>query len=352
MGRWAIWRSMTDFAALLLEWYDENARQLPWRVSPQDRARGVRPDPYHVWLSEIMLQQTTIPHGIPYFQKFLKLWPDIGSLANAERDDILREWAGLGYYARARNLHACAKQIAGLGGFPETAAELIRLPGIGPYTAGAIAAIAFDQREAAMDGNVERVLSRLLAWKQPVKEVKTALREKAQSLVPARRSGDFAQAFMDLGATICTPRNPDCPACPLRGSCKAYAMGITSELPVRLPKKPKPERYGKVFIIHDGEAVRLERRPEKGLLAGMKGLPGSDWIPIEIGSAPVLPFEDGYIGRVEHIFTHFRLWLDVFERHEKTRLKGESCQMDNVLNAGLPSVFAKAVSIWLESRSE
>ncbi len=339
---------MTDFAHRLLAWYDQNARELPWRVSPSDRARGVRPDPYRVWLSEIMLQQTTIPHGMRYFLRFVELWPTVDALASADRDDIMHEWAGLGYYSRARNLHACAEQVVERGGFPDTAKALQKLPGIGPYTAGAIASIAFDEPVAAVDGNVERVLSRFLAREEPLPQIKSDLKNEASKRVPEQRAGDFAQAFMDLGATVCTPRRPDCPSCPLKADCRAFALGKVEQFPVKPPKKAKPMRHGWAYIIHDGKAFGVERRPEKGLLAGMTGLPTTDWrvVDDEPSGPDLIDVEGRYIGRVEHVFTHFRLFLDVVEIQRDDVPGDLKIDIGQSTNSGLPSVFAKAIALW------
>ena len=228
---------LNDLPDALLDWYDHHARVLPWRLGPVERGNGARPDPYHVWLSEIMLQQTTIPHGTPYFLKFLKLWPRVEALAGARDEDVMREWAGLGYYARARNLLKCAREVTVRGGFPETAVELRKLPGIGPYTAGAIAAIAFGQREAAVDGNVDRVFARLLALKAEWKTAKQELAGVVAGLVPEDRPGEFAEALMDLGATVCTPKSPNCLICPLKDLCRRGPKGRRSVIRSNPPRQ-------------------------------------------------------------------------------------------------------------------
>lgn len=339
---------MSEFAQTLLDWYDENARELPWRVGPEARMAGVRPDPYRVWLSEIMLQQTTIPHGIRYFLKFTEIWPNVEALAAANRDDIMREWAGLGYYTRARNLHACAKQVAELGGFPEDAKSLQALPGIGPYTAGAIAAIAFDQSVSAVDGNVERVLTRFLRIETPLPAAKAEVKAAVDARLPEIRAGDFAQAMMDLGATVCTPRNPACPACPLATDCASCEAADVERFPVKVKKQKQPLRYGRVYLIHDGKRLKTERRPDKGLLAGMTGLPTTEWKKVSI--APDIPecgsSEGKYLGRVEHVFTHFRLYLDVYERIARDIPSDNSLNLSARDNHGLPSVFAKALALF------
>ena len=302
----------------LLAWYDASRRDLPWRAPP-----GTLPDPYHVWLSEIMLQQTTVKAVAPYYAKFLRQWPTIEALAAAERDDVLKAWAGLGYYARARNLHACAQHVARHydGQFPDTEEELLSLPGVGPYTAAAIAAIAFGRKAAVVDGNVERVLARFCAVRTPLPEAKTELRAIAAQIAPAGRPGDFAQAMMDLGATVCAPRSPSCMLCPIHKQCAARAKGIQAELPYRSAKRQKPTRRGTAFYATRGDgAVLLRRRAEKGLLGGMVEVPGTPWVEDERrdGDADALshaPVRGAWVrvpGRVEHTFTHFHLELAVF----------------------------------------
>jgi len=300
-------------ASQLLDWYDAHARVLPWRAKP-----GVAADPYRVWLSEIMLQQTTVQAVKAYFEKFVALWPKVEALAGAPLDDVLKAWAGLGYYARARNLHHCAREVVSRFGarFPETEAELRTLPGIGPYTAGAIAAIAFGGRHAAVDGNVERVISRLYAIETPLPDSKPEIREKAQALVPEQRAGDFAQAMMDLGATICTPRDPNCLICPWAEHCAGRISGLAPSLPRKKPKKKVPTRRGTAFWIERADgAVLLRRRPEKGLLGGMMEVPSTQW-----GEAPASPEAEAPLaarwrvlpGTVAHTFTHFHLELTVW----------------------------------------
>ena len=285
---------------------------MPWRVSPQDRARGVMPDPYRVWLSEVMLQQTTVAAVRAYFQRFTVRWPTVSALAAAPDAEVMAEWAGLGYYARARNLLACAREVANnhMGVFPQTLAGLRALPGVGPYTAAAISSIAFDHAETVVDGNVERVMSRLFAVQTPLPQAKAELTALAASLTPAVRAGDYAQAVMDLGATICTPRNPLCALCPLSKPCKAAAMGIQATLPRKLAKPVKPTRTGTVWAAfqRDGR-VLVEDRPAKGLLGGMIGLPGTEWDGCEYG--PPLALDWISVGEIKHTFTHFHLILRV-----------------------------------------
>ena len=293
----------------LLDWYDRHRRRLPWRAPP-----GQTPDPYRVWLSEIMLQQTTVATVGPYFEAFLARWPTVAALAATPLEEVLHAWQGLGYYARARNLHRCAQRVAGaLGGrFPDTEVGLRALPGIGAYTAGAIAAIAFDKPAAAIDGNVKRVVARLHAG--PFDE------SRARALVPARRPGDFAQALMDLGATVCTPRSPGCGQCPWTRFCRARAAGNPEAYPPKPDKKPKPTRRGVAFWLvrkTDG-AVLLERRPPKGLLGGMTGFPTTDWreAPWSVAearrAAPCPATWQILDETVRHTFTHFHLELAVW----------------------------------------
>jgi A/G-specific adenine glycosylase len=300
-------------SAAVLAWYDRHARDLPWRVSPADRARGVRPDPYRVWLSEIMLQQTTVAAVREYFLRFTAFWPTVHDLAAAPLDSVLREWAGLGYYARARNLHACAEAVVAryAGVFPATSAELLTLPGVGPYTAAAIAAISADQPIAVVDGNVDRVLSRYLAIPVPVREAKDLVRGTVQAAVPAR-AGDFAQAMMDLGATICAPRAASCLVCPLQPGCAGTRRDPLA-YPVKAKKPDRPTRFGHAFVIRDGAGdVYLRSRPPTGLLAKMTEVPVSEWTGTR--SEPPFPATAGWThhGQIIHVFTHFRLELEVW----------------------------------------
>ncbi len=292
-------------APRLLDWYDRHARRLPWRVAPG----GTSPDPYRVWLSEVMLQQTTVAAVTAYFNRFVALWPTVQDLAAAPDDQVMAEWAGLGYYARARNLLACARAVAAQGGFPRTRAALQALPGIGPYTSAAIAAIAFDAPETVVDGNVERVVARLHAVEAPLPGAKPQLTRLAAALTPPQRPGDYAQAMMDLGATICTPRRPNCATCPLIDACDAQARGIADQLPRKTPKPPKPQRQGTVWVARTGDALVLEQRPPKGLLGGTLAFPSTGWDGRDLpppGPAPWRP-----IGEVRHVFSHFNLTLSV-----------------------------------------
>jgi A/G-specific adenine glycosylase len=299
----------------LLAWYDRDRRALPWRYGPGEKA-----DPYKVWLSEIMLQQTTVKAVAPYFQAFVKRWPTVRALAKASLDDVLAAWAGLGYYSRARNLHACAQAVVAehRGRFPTSEAGLRDLPGIGAYTAAAIAAIAFGRRAVVVDGNVERVVARLEAISTEMPKAKPELRETAALLTPEARAGDYAQAMMDLGATVCTPRRPSCLVCPIAADCKAHRLGIEEELPRRARKAERPVRRCVAFVaLREDGAVLLRRRPEAGLLGGMMEVPSSAWeggrvdVTAALANAPLRAEWWAVPGDVVHVFTHFRLEVQV-----------------------------------------
>ncbi|KUF10992.1 A/G-specific adenine glycosylase [Pseudoponticoccus marisrubri] len=335
----------------LLDWYDRHARDLPWRVGPAARARGVAPDPYRVWLSEIMLQQTTVAAVRDYFHAFTTRWPTVEALAAAEDGDVMAAWAGLGYYARARNLLKCARVVSEDHGgrFPRDHATLLRLPGIGPYTAAAIAAIAFDDPQTVVDGNVERVMARVFDEHTPLPAAKPILTEHAARLTPEARPGDYAQAVMDLGATICTPRRPACGLCPWRTACAAWAAGTMAELPKKAPKARKPVRLGIAYLARrvDG-AWLLERRPDKGLLGGMLGWPGSDWGAAPEEAPPIRAEWKTLSEEARHTFTHFHLRLTV-----KTALvpmdrqpgRGEFIEPPDFRPADLPTVMRKAFDL-------
>ncbi|MFN3584097.1 A/G-specific adenine glycosylase [Phenylobacterium sp.] len=332
--------------ARLLAWYDENARDLPWRVGPAARAAGLRADPYRVWLSEVMLQQTTVPHAAPYFLKFTARWPTVTDLASAADEDVMAAWAGLGYYARARNLLACARAVANEHGgvFPDTEEGLRSLPGLGPYTAAAVAAIAFDRAANVVDGNVERVMARLFAVEQPLPDAKPELKRLAAALVADDRPGDWAQALMDLGATVCRPKAPLCDRCPVSAHCAAQAAGAPETYPRKIAKAARPHRRGVAYILTRGEAVALVRRPPKGLLGGMLALPTSDWRPEPWSDAEALaaaPAQAPWrsVGEVEHVFTHFSLTLRLLRAEGDAEGVIWSPRRD--LDA-LPSVFLKA----------
>lgn len=300
-------------ATALLAWYDRHRRILPWRA-----VEGAKPDPYAVWLSEVMLQQTTVTAVKGFYARFLAMWPDVASLAAAPREAVLREWAGLGYYARARNLHDCAAAVMERHGgrFPETEAALRGLPGIGDYTAAAVAAIAFGEPATVVDGNVERVMARLAAIETPLPAARPEIRRLTATLVPAGRPGDFAQAMMDLGATVCTPKSPACAICPLTAGCAARAAGTQLRYPRKLPKKAVPRRFGAMAVVErDDGAVLVRTRPSKGLLGGMTEFFGSAWGSEAAAAAPLAAAGGAVLapaGRVEHVFTHFALSLDVY----------------------------------------
>ncbi|GLO72029.1 A/G-specific adenine glycosylase [Phaeobacter inhibens] len=343
-------------SSILLEWYDQHARSLPWRISPADRAGGVWPDPYRIWLSEVMLQQTTVAAVKDYFHRFTSRWPTVTDLADALDADVMAEWAGLGYYARARNLLKCARVVAlDYGGiFPNTYDGLIALPGIGPYTAAAISAIAFDRQATVLDGNVERVMARLYDIHVPLPTSKPQLKEKAAALTPAERPGDHAQAVMDLGATICTPRNPACGICPWRTPCAARTAGTATELPKKTPKKPKPTRIGIVYLARSAAGDwLLEQRPNKGLLGGMLGWPGSDWTDSPDSPTPAPPFEADWQllnAEVRHTFTHFHLILRVMLAELPADFAAEENQRviarHDFKPTDLPTVMRKAFDLW------
>ncbi|MCR8550095.1 A/G-specific adenine glycosylase [Salipiger sp. P9] len=335
----------------LLDWYDRHARDLPWRVGPRAGAAGLRPDPYRVWLSEIMLQQTTVPAVKPYFETFTARWPRVEDLAAAADADVMAAWAGLGYYARARNLLKCARVVAEeFGGrFPGSYEALLTLPGVGPYTAGAIAAIAFDLPAIVVDGNVERVMARLHDEHMPLPQAKSVLTELAAALTPVERPGDYAQAVMDLGATICTPRNPACGLCPWRRACAAWEAGTAAELPKKAPKKRKPTRLGIAYLARrvDG-AWLLERRPDKGLLGGMLGWPGSDWGEAPQEDPPIRAEWKTLAGEARHTFTHFHLRLTVktaLVPMDRPPIRGDFVALSEFRPADLPTVMRKAYDL-------
>jgi A/G-specific adenine glycosylase len=333
----------------ILAWYDENARALPWRTSPADRERGRRPDPYRVWLSEIMLQQTTVPHATPYFLDFTRRWPTVADLAAAPEADVMAAWAGLGYYARARNLVACARQVATrLGGvFPDTEAGLRELPGVGPYTAAAIAAIAFDRPANVVDGNVERVMSRLFAVATPLPAAKPELNRLADTLVADDRPGDWAQALMDLGATICTPTSPLCERCPAADACRGRATGTPARYPLKAMKAERPRRYGAAYVLTAGPRVALVRRPPRGLLGGMLALPtsgwrGHAWSDAEAIAAAPTNADWRAAGEIRHVFTHFALDLRVFRAEGPDAIWPGAIWTPRTELSSMPSVFLKA----------
>jgi A/G-specific adenine glycosylase len=322
-------------------------RALPWRAPA-----GKRSDPYQVWLSEIMLQQTTVAAVGPYYAKFLRNWPTVEALAAAKQDDVLAAWAGLGYYARARNLHRAAQVVAReLGGkFPGDAEGLRKLPGVGDYTAGAVAAIAFDAPEVAIDANAERVLARFFAVQEALPKAKSRLRALGRSLLPATRPGDFAQALMDLGATICTPKSPACRECPWRADCRARVQGNAEQLPRKAEKRARHLRRGAAFVVRSGDAVLLERRPENGLLGAMMQPPmtpwGVDFLPSEevLRLAPFVAAWKKQPGVVRHVFTHFELELEVYTATVGRRVSGQTwVAVEDLIGAALPTVMRKVL---------
>lgn len=329
---------------LLLDWYDGHARSLPWRVKG-----GEVPDPYRVWLSEVMLQQTTTSAVAPYFARFTARWPTVEALAAAPEEEVMAAWAGLGYYSRARNLVQCARAVAARGGFPDSEAELRALPGLGAYTAAAVAAIAFGRRAVVIDANVERVVARLSAIDAPLPGARKAIRVAAEAITPAARAGDFAQAMMDLGATICTARDAKCLLCPLSALCRGRATGDPLRLPVKAAKKAKPRRTGTAFWIEADGAVWLVTRAGKGMLGGMRALPDDGWSARADGhgDAP-LPGRWRAGGLVRHGFTHFDLELGValYAGKAVPALEGgEWWPIERLDEAGLPTLFAKAAML-------
>jgi A/G-specific adenine glycosylase len=344
--------AQTRLSDSLLDWYDRHHRELPWRVTPREREAGRRAEPYHVWLSEVMLQQTTVQAVKPYFRKFLDTWPTVSDLAAAPVDDVMAAWAGLGYYARARNLKKCAEAVAAdhAGIFPDSEDGLRSLPGIGDYTAAAVAAIAFDRPAAVMDGNVERVISRLYAIDAPLPGSKPQMKAKVRELTPTERPGDFAQAMMDLGATICTPKRPACALCPFRDDCLALADDEPERFPVKAAKKEKPVRQGAAFVAVSADgAVLLRRRPASGLLGGMSEVPTTDWTSRMDGGTTTqhAPFAADWqaCGVVTHVFTHFELRLSVFRARveEPAAVDGWWEPVATLEAQALPTVMKKVI---------
>jgi A/G-specific adenine glycosylase len=343
--------------ALLLAWYDRHRRRLPWRAAP-----GETSDPYRVWLSEIMLQQTTVKAVGPYFEKFISRWPDVTSLGRASQDDVLRMWAGLGYYSRARNLHACAVAVTREHGgvFPGTEEGLRALPGIGPYTAAAIAAIAFDRRTMPVDGNIERVVSRLFAVEEELPQAKPRIQQLAATLLADTRAGDSAQALMDLGASICTPKKPACSLCPLNEDCIARAQGTQETFPRKAPKKSGTLRRGAAFVVTRGDELLVRSRPEKGLLGGMTEVPGSDWLTGQDDAAARKQAPDlkglsrwqRRVGVVTHVFTHFPLELVVYTAKAEARTRAPEgmrwVPVATLAGEALPNVMRKVIAHALE----
>jgi A/G-specific adenine glycosylase len=340
---------LSNVPAKVLDWYDVHARTLPWRAPPGTPA----PDPYRVWLSEVMLQQTTVAAVKDYFAKFTSRWPTVTDLAAASDEDVMAAWAGLGYYARARNLLACAREVAARGGtFPDTEEGLRALPGLGAYTAAAVAAIAFGRRAGVVDANVERVVTRLFALDEALPGARPAIRALTDTITPDLRAGDFAQALMDMGATVCTTRAPRCLLCPIAADCRARALGEPERFPVKAPKKAKPTRKGRAFWIERDEQVWLVRRADKGMLGGMRALPDDGWSARSDGHGePPIAGRWESAGRVGHVFTHFALELGLSVHLGELRGdpsgEGEWWPLDRLDEAGLPTLFAKAAGLAL-----
>ena len=327
---------------LLLDWYGRHARDLPWRARPGEPA----PDPYRVWLSEVMLQQTTVAAVKPYFERFTSRWPSVEALAAATDEEIMAAWAGLGYYSRARNLVKAARAVAARGGFPETEQALRELPGLGAYTAAAVAAIAFGRRAVVVDANVERVVARLFALDEPLPQARKTIRARADSITPEELAGDFAQAMMDLGATVCTARDPRCLLCPLAGQCAGRAGGDPGRYPIKMARKTRPVRQGTAFWIeHEGQ-VWLVRRAGTGMLGGMRALPDDGWSARGDGHAePPVAGEWREAGMVRHGFTHFEIELSVMVNLTAPPVpsdEGEWWPIEELDEAGLPTLFRKA----------
>lgn len=344
-------RAIPPSADRLLAWYDRHRRRMPWRAQPGEPA-----DPYRVWLSEVMLQQTTVATVGPYFERFVARWPTVHHLADAPAEEVMSAWAGLGYYARARNLHACAKAVASAHGgvFPDTEDGLRGLPGIGAYTAAAVAAIAFGRTATVVDGNVERVMARLFAVEEPMPAAKARLKELAATLTPEVRPGDYAQAVMDLGATVCTPRRPACLSCPWSDACRGRVAGIAVELPRKSPKADRPARRGTAFVVISGDGELLLRlRPARGMLGGMHEVPATPWDSrtcwrADPGDhAPVVGVVwTALPGTVRHGFTHYDLELEVRTVRLRDRpdvAGGEWWPLDRLDDAALPTLMAKVV---------
>jgi A/G-specific adenine glycosylase len=345
--------SSSSRPTLLLAWYDRYRRKLPWRAAP-----GETSDPYRVWLSEIMLQQTTVKAVGPYFEKFVARWPDVTALGNASQDDVLRMWAGLGYYSRARNLYACAVAVTREhgGAFPDTEEGLRTLPGIGPYTAAAIAAIAFDRHTMPVDGNIERVVSRLFAVEEELPQAKPLIQQLAATLLANSRAGDSAQALMDIGASICTPKKPACSLCPLNEDCTARAQGTQETFPRKAPKKSGTLRRGAAFVVTRGDELLVRSRPEKGLLGGMTEVPGSDWLAGQEDAAakqqaPELKGLSRWqrkVGVVTHVFTHFPLELVVYTAKAEARTRAPEgmrwVPIATLADEALPNVMRKVIA--------
>ncbi|MBL4871424.1 MAG: A/G-specific adenine glycosylase [Robiginitomaculum sp.] len=346
-------QELQQLRAVLLAHYDKNGRSLPWRIRPKDREAGAIADPYKIWLSEIMCQQTSVTAAAPFWHKFLQKWPSVDDLANAPRDEVLTAWAGLGYYARARNLHKCACIVAHEygGQFPKSEQGLLKLPGIGPYTAAAIASICWGEATNIVDGNVERVISRLRMVDIPLPKGKGEIHRLAGKIADPQRAGDYGQALMDLGSQICKPRNPKCGMCPWAFACKAKEAGFMEEYPKRLKKQKRPIRYGAVFYMQCGSKILLRKRADKGLLGGMMEVPGTEWTLVKqtidtlLLSAPVRRNWQVCEQEVVHVFTHFTLHLTVFTAQVGKEQAGIWAHLDRLDDYALPSLMRKAIHL-------
>jgi len=340
----------------LLDWYRREERTLPWRIRPEDRVAGIVAAPYEIWLSEIMCQQTTTTAASVYWHKFLKAWPRVTDLAAAPRDDVLTAWAGLGYYARARNLHKCAQIVCDqFGGvFPLSEAELLKLPGIGPYSAAAIAGICYEEATNVVDGNVERVISRIFCVETEMPKAKPEIRKLAAKLADPKHPGDYAQALMDLGAHVCKPKNPKCEDCPWKLECAAHKSGTMENYPKRKPKTVRPVRYGAVFFIENEGHIWLRQRPDKGLLGGMLELPGTAWteerldIDVLLAQAPFPSNWQQNDAVVKHVFTHFTLYLTVFAAHSRADNFEIRADLQTLDDYALPSLMRKVVRLVMQ----
>ena len=349
-------KNLFQIAPALLRWYASHARDLPWRIGPAARKAGEKPDPYRVWLSEIMLQQTTVATVAPRYAAFIDRWPTVEKMADAPLEDVLGQWAGLGYYARARNLHKCAVVVARTfgGKFPHTEEELKKLPGIGEYTAAAIAAIAFDAPAVVVDGNIERVVARLFAIETPLPAAKAEIKRRAAAIWPKNRSGDFAQALMDLGAAVCRPKSPLCGTCPIASACTAKGEGAPEAYPKRPAKTAKPHRRGAAFALFNAKGEMLfERRPDKGLLGGMLGLPGTAWteqLAENVFTHAPAKAKWKRMGDIAHTFTHFHLALDVYAaKAPKGFRRAQTQRWIKPEKAQVPTVMKKAVQLALKA---
>ena len=322
----------------LLRWYDTHQRILPWRATP-----GQTPNPYHVWLSEIMLQQTTVATVMDYFRRFIDRWPTLQDLSHASQDDVYHQWQGLGYYSRAKNLHGCAQLLSQLPEVPRSPQDLITLPGIGPYTAASIASIAYDYPVIPVDGNITRVMARVFNRSTPLPKLKDEIFDLVQDYKPTR-SGDFAQSLMDLGATICTPKSPKCEECPISQHCQAYRHNTQNQIPFKLTKPDKPTRYAYAYWIEDDEGqIALVRRPDKGLLANLMSLPTSDWVMCESDLPELNPQVSFLPGHIKHTFTHFHLIVRCVKQPRTDINQGNFYALDQLKNLALPTLMTKII---------